>query len=336
MGERRCCAAPRGVPGDRLGGALGSAVATRVAIAGRGARRWPALARDRTAFGLDPPPCTASTAPAPRALGERESLDLLRHAGLAVTPAVAVRDADAPSKRRDRSVGHAVVLKIDAPDLPHKSDLGLVRLGLRGDDAVRAAAEELLGRARRHGIDARGLLVEPMAEPGVELIVGARRDASFGPLVMVGLGGVLAEVLDDVAIRLAPVTRRCRARDAGRAARRRAPRRGSRRTPGVDRDAVAELIVGCRRVRGRAAGHPRDRPQPGHRHGRRSGRGRRPRRRRGRRDGLTNRSCRTTRDRLGRPADARPAREAQALNGRARRRARRRRSMPPRPTPTSG
>ena len=74
-----------------------------------------------------------------------------------------------------------------------------------GDEAVRSAALELLAAGRRHGLATRGLLVEPMAEPGVELIVGLRRDALFGPAVMVGLGGVLAEVLDDVAIRLAPV-----------------------------------------------------------------------------------------------------------------------------------
>ena len=111
------------------------------------------------------------------------------------------------SGRRGGSLdgGGAVALKLDAVELAHKSDLGLVRLGLVGDDAVRAAAAELLAAARGHGLEVRGLLVEPMAEPGVELIVGLRRDASFGPAVVVGLGGVLTEVLDDVAIRLAPV-----------------------------------------------------------------------------------------------------------------------------------
>jgi hypothetical protein len=139
--------------------------------------------------------------------------------------------------------GHAIALKIDAAELAHKSDLGLVRLGLRGDDAVRKAAEELFATARRHGIDARGLLVEPMAEAGVELIVGARRDASFGACVMVGLGGVLAEVLDDVSIRLAPVSTTVgrdmldELRGAGLLA-------GVRGGAAIDRDAVVELIVG--------------------------------------------------------------------------------------------
>lgn len=204
---------------------------------------WPALARDRTAYGFDAPAMDGELLRSGRSLGERESLELLRHVGLAVTPAVAVRDAASAVEAARPLAGHAVVLKIDAPDLAHKSDLGLVRLGIRGDDAVRAAADELLTAARRQGVEARGLLVEPMAEAGVELIVGARRDASFGPCVMVGLGGVLAEVLDDVAIRLAPVTRDV-ALDMLSRLRGARVLEGARGRPAVDREALADLIVG--------------------------------------------------------------------------------------------
>jgi acyl-CoA synthetase (NDP forming) len=115
--------------------------------------------------------------------------------------------------------------------------------GLRGDQAIRSAADELLATARQHGIESRGLLVEPMAEAGVELIVGARRDPSFGPCVMVGLGGVLAEVLDDVSIRLAPVSMAV-ARQMLDDLRGVALLAGVRGAPAVDREAVAELIVG--------------------------------------------------------------------------------------------
>jgi acyl-CoA synthetase (NDP forming) len=203
---------------------------------------WPELAGDRTAFGLDPTAVPAARR-TPRSLGERDSLELLRHAGLAVTPAVAVRDADAAVEAARPLGGHAVVLKVDAPALAHKSDLGLVRLDVRGDEAVRTAAAALLDAARQDGIDARGLLVQPMAEPGIELIVGARRDASFGPLAMVGLGGVLAEVLDDVAIRLAPLPREAALEMLAelRGAR---LLDGVRGQPAIDRDAVADLIVG--------------------------------------------------------------------------------------------
>jgi acetyltransferase len=189
----------------------------------------------------------AAATPTLRALPERESLDLLRAAGLAVTPAIGVRDAHAAVEAARPLGGHAVVLKVDAIDLPHKTDLGLVRVGVCGDDEVRAAAEELLAAAERQGIDARGLLVEPMADPGVELIVGVRRDQSFGPCVMVGLGGVFTEVLDDVAIRLAPVTRQAAQSMLD-------DLRGARILDGVrgglpvDREAIVSLIVDLSRL----------------------------------------------------------------------------------------
>jgi acyl-CoA synthetase (NDP forming) len=202
---------------------------------------WPRLAADTTAYGLDAAPLAPPSAV--RALPERESLDLLRGAGLAVTPVVAVPDTDAAVEAARPLGGHDVVLKVDAPDVAHKSDLGLVRVGLHGDEAVRAAADDLFRLARGHGVDVRGLLIEPMADEGVELIVGVRRDASFGPLVMVGLGGVFAEVLDDVAIRLAPVGRATAYAMLDEL--RGAPLlHGVRGRPSVDRDAVADLIFG--------------------------------------------------------------------------------------------
>ena len=208
---------------------------------------WPTLGADRTSFGRDGTvrgPAVES--PATRALPERESLELLRAAGLAVTTALPARDADAAVEVA-RSFGGPCAVKIDAIGLAHKSDLGLVRLGLADDAAVRAAADDLLRIATDHGLDPRGLLVEPMAEAGVELIVGLHRDAQFGPAVVVGLGGIFTEVLDDVAIRLAPVTH-----DAALAmlddlhARRILD--GIRGRPPADREAVARLIVALARL----------------------------------------------------------------------------------------
>ncbi len=209
---------------------------------------WPALAADRTAFGQDPArPAAPGPIGPPRILPERESLELLRAAGVAVTPVIAVPDVDAAVEAGRPFGGHAVALKIDALDVAHKSDLGLVRLGLVGDDEVRAAAVELFDAGRRHGIDARGLLVEPMADPGVELIVGMRRDPSFGPLILVGFGGILAEVLEDVAVRLAPVGQDTAMAmlDGLRGAR---ILDGVRGRPPVDRAAVGAIIAGLSRL----------------------------------------------------------------------------------------
>jgi acetate---CoA ligase (ADP-forming) len=214
-------------------------------------RAWPALAADRTAYGHDPSalpvPGTNGSSPARMVLAERESLELLRAAGLPVTPAVAAADAGSAVDAA-RALGDVpVALKVDAPGLAHKSDQGLVRLGLRGDAAIRAAADELLAEAARHDVAARGLLVEPMAEAGVELIVGLRRDALFGPAVMVGLGGILTELLDDVAIRLAPVgTDDALAMLAELRGRRILD--GARGRPPVDRAAVADLVVRLARL----------------------------------------------------------------------------------------
>jgi len=170
---------------------------------------WPTLAANRVSHGADPsmadaaPISAASSRPA-RALSELDSLTVLRSAGLSVVNAVPVPGA-AEAVAAAARIDGAVVLKLDAVGLAHKTDLGGVVLGLRGDDAVGEAATALLGLGRRHGMKVRGLLVQPMAPPGVELIVGMRRDPQFGPVVLVGLGGTLTEVFDDVAIRLAPL-----------------------------------------------------------------------------------------------------------------------------------
>jgi len=208
---------------------------------------WADLAADRTAWGRDAGSSPPSTKPT--ALPERESLALVAAAGIRVTPLRAVPDAGT-AVAAARELGGEIALKLDAVGLAHKSDNGAVRLGLSGDEGVAAAADELLALGRQlsaDGVTIRGLLVEPMAPPGLELIVGLVRDPGFGPLVMVGLGGVLAEVLDDVAIRLAPVT----VEEAGamlgelRGAR---LLDGVRGRPAADRSAVAEIIVAVARL----------------------------------------------------------------------------------------
>ena len=202
---------------------------------------WPDLALDRAAFGLTVGEGVRAPSPA-RMLSERESLDLLRAAGLAVTAAIPVPDPDTAVEAARSFGGREVALKLDAPGIAHKSDLGLVVLHLAGDERIRAAAHDLLETGRRDDLAPRGLLVEPMADPGVELIVGLKRDASFGPVIVVGLGGIFTDVLDDVAIRLAPVPHDEALAMLGEL-------RGSRildgvrGRPAVDREAVARMVV---------------------------------------------------------------------------------------------
>ncbi len=100
------------------------------------------------------------------------------------------------------SVGYPVALKLDVPSVVHKSDVGGVRLDLADEAAVTVAAADLLGRFAE-----AALVVQPMAPPGVETIVGVLEVPSFGPLVMVGLGGTATELLGDRALSLVPLTR---------------------------------------------------------------------------------------------------------------------------------
>ncbi|HYT24873.1 MAG TPA: acetate--CoA ligase family protein, partial [Actinomycetota bacterium] len=113
----------------------------------------------------------------------------------------------------DEAVAHAekagwpVALKIASADVLHKMDVGAVRVDLRTETALRRAYGEILANVREHVPQARidGMLVEPMAPRGREVILGMSRDPQFGPVILFGLGGVYVEVLKDVTFRLAPM-----------------------------------------------------------------------------------------------------------------------------------
>jgi acetyltransferase len=217
---------------------------------------WPALAADRCPWGLDESDgagaallvagVTGSSGElVDVALPERESLAMLAAAGIPVTLSWAAADADAAVDAAGTVAG-AVALKLDAIGLAHKTDVGGVRLGLVGEGAVRSAAEELLaigiGLEEAGAVRLRGLLVEPMAPPGVELLAGLKRDPQFGAVVVVGLGGALTEILDDTALGLAPLTH---ADGLAMLVELRAARvlDGVRGRSPVDRDAVARILV---------------------------------------------------------------------------------------------
>jgi len=131
----------------------------------------------------------------------------LAAAGISVPREEIVASAD-EAVRSARATGYPVVLKIASEDIAHKTEIGGVALGLQDDDAVRQAYDRLLANARQHAPEARldGVLVAPMVRGGVELIAGVSRDPVFGPVVMVGLGGIYAEILKDVAVQVAPVS----------------------------------------------------------------------------------------------------------------------------------
>lgn len=134
-----------------------------------------------------------------------QATDWLTHAGIPMAPVMLARDADA-AVAAWRRFGGPVALKIESPDIAHKTEVQGVMLRLDDEAAIRQAYADLNANAARHKPQARidGVLVQPMAPGHVELVVGVQRDPVFGMVVMVGIGGVLVEVLKDVAFRRAP------------------------------------------------------------------------------------------------------------------------------------
>lgn len=180
--------------------------------------------RRNQALLMETPPAGTTVAPAGRAtartlvervlaegrtlLSEAESKTVLAAYGVPVVETRVVRDA-AGAARAAAEIGGLCVLKILSPDITHKSDVGGVRLNLRGAAEVSAAAEDILRQVAAHAPEARieGFTVEPMvARPAArELIVGLIDDSVFGPVVLFGQGGVAVEVIADRALGLPPL-----------------------------------------------------------------------------------------------------------------------------------
>jgi acyl-CoA synthetase (NDP forming) len=140
-------------------------------------------------------------------LSEFDSKALLRDAGIALPEEVLVSRRDELDAALARA-GFPLVMKIQSRDIPHKSEVGGVRVNIATKGEAFAAYQSLSESARRHRPDAaiQGVLVSPMAKKGVEIIVGTLLDATFGPMIMVGLGGITTELFRDVIYRPAPVS----------------------------------------------------------------------------------------------------------------------------------
>ncbi len=228
-----------------------AAVRTIGAVAGLAAH----AGSDAVDESLAAPP--ADTPPLLDAYNEVQAMELLRQAGLPASPCTLAVDADAAVRAvaglavADRDAagdGVPVVLKVVSPDITHKSDVGGVKLNIRGTDAVRRAYADIMAAVRQHRPDARidGVLVAPMAPKGVECIAGVHCDPVFGPVVMFGLGGVFVEVLKDVSFRLAPFGR-AEALAMIREIKGYALLQGARGAPPCDIDALADALAALSR-----------------------------------------------------------------------------------------
>jgi acyl-CoA synthetase (NDP forming) len=176
-------------------------------------------------------------------LTEREAKQVLAAYGVPVVQERVVRSAD-EAVEAARALGMPVALKLESPDVPHKTEAGVIRLDLGSAEQVRAAYDAIMANAAKISPAPviNGVLVQPMVPAGVEIMVGARVDPLFGPLIVVGLGGIFVELLKDTALELTPITR---AEARGMRERLKGKRlfEGFRGGAAVDLDALAPVIV---------------------------------------------------------------------------------------------
>jgi acyl-CoA synthetase (NDP forming) len=178
-----------------------------------------------------------------RVLTEREAKEVLAAYGVPVVGEKLVQSANEAAAAAT-SLGFPVALKVESPDLPHKTEAGVIRLGLKTEADVKAAFDAVMANADKVNPKPKlnGVLVQPMIGAGTEVIVGARIDPQFGPLVVAGLGGILVELLKDAQVELAPVNnseaRAMLGRLKGQAA-----LTGFRGSEPVDLDKLADIIA---------------------------------------------------------------------------------------------
>ena len=178
-------------------------------------------------------------------LSEAESKALLGRFGVPLAEERLARDPDAATAAA-AELGYPVVAKLNGDLIAHKTERGLVRLNLVDADSVHAAASELLGAATAADGDVQ-VLVAPMLRGNRELIAGLSEDPQFGMTIMVGIGGIFAEALADVAIRLVPIER-VDADEMIEELRTQALLGPFRGEPSVDRERLAEVLLGLSRA----------------------------------------------------------------------------------------
>jgi acetyltransferase len=177
-------------------------------------------------------------------LSETDSKRILACYGIATPREILARDPEQAASAAGQISG-PVAVKIVSPDILHKTEAGGVKLGLSTPEQVRAAAVDILASAKRYAPQARidGVSVQQMVPPGLEMVLGVKNDRQFGPLIAVGLGGIMVELLGDTAVRLAPVDG-ARARAMLQSLKGHALLTGFRGSAGVAIDALADTI--CR------------------------------------------------------------------------------------------
>ncbi len=137
---------------------------------------------------------------------EELSKSILKEYGVDIPP-FALVTSEAEAVKKAKKIGFPIVMKVVSPQILHKTDVGGVKVGINSAGEVKKAFNDMYGRlSKKKGVNVKGILLEKMVPKGVELIVGIQNDPQFGPVIMVGLGGIMTEVMKDVAFRMLPIT----------------------------------------------------------------------------------------------------------------------------------
>ncbi len=176
-------------------------------------------------------------------LGELDGLEVLRSYGFNTLTTTLAKDEEEAAKTAGH-IGYPVVMKIVSPQIIHKSDAGGVKVGLKNEDEARRAFRDIIKSANEFNPDAviNGVLVQEMARPGHEVILGMNRYPVFGPLIMFGMGGIFVEIFKDVVFRIAPIGRN-NARTMIKSVKVFPMLDGFRSTPKSDIEALQQMIV---------------------------------------------------------------------------------------------
>jgi acetate---CoA ligase (ADP-forming) len=156
-------------------------------------------------------------------------------------------------------IGYPVVLKVESPDIPHKTEAGVVRLGVQSEVELRQAYTEIRRNAERHAPQAQvlGVLVQEMVRGGIEAIVGLSQDALFGPVLLFGMGGIFVELYQDVALRACPITP-SDAHEMLQEVKGARLLEGFRGQPAADVEALIQLLVGVSQLGAQCEGDIRE------------------------------------------------------------------------------
>jgi acetyltransferase len=179
-----------------------------------------------------------------RSLPEYEAKKLLSAYGISTTAEELAHDS-AEAIKLSRSIGYPVALKISSKDIPHKTEAGGIVLGISSDLEVEEAYQKILDNVRKYkpGSVIEGVLVQEMAGPGAEVILGVSSEPGIGPVILFGLGGIFVEVFKDVTLRVARFMDHETAQEMVREIKGYSILKGARGQKPCDTDAIVETIV---------------------------------------------------------------------------------------------